>query len=1309
MIFGSIGKIDEPMREEIRNIVDQIDRCLCWDRHKILQQYRKLKRNFDQGKETDASFCRLQKQLNRSLSIVERRQLSVPRFGFPDLPVVDKRDEIQQAILDRQVIIVSGETGSGKTTQIPKFCLSVGRGSKGFIGHTQPRRIAARSVATRIAEELNEEVGKSVGYKVRFHDRTKPEALIKLMTDGILLAEIQSDSYLNQYDTLIIDEAHERSLNIDFLLGYLKWLLPKRSEFRVIITSATIDTERFSKHFDLAPVIEVSGRCYPVEARYREFDVDNQDNNDLARAVLAAVDELVHERLGDILVFLSGEQEIREVAKTLTKHLAMNCEVLPLYSRLNVAEQQRIFQAHKTLRIILATNVAETSLTVPGIRCVIDSGFARMSRYSSRSKLQRLPIEKISKASANQRMGRCGRLGAGVCIRLYDEEDFDSRPEFTDPEILRTNLASVILTMKALNLGDIDSFPFIDPPDSRAIRDGIEILQELNAIDSRGKLTDLGYKLSRFPLDPRLGRMIVSADTENCLTEIAIIVAGLSIQDPRERPVEFAQAADESHRAFQSDDSDFLSLLNIWNHFQEQKRHLSNNKLRKYCRKRFLSYRRLVEWQDIEHQLMQVIKGELSLKPNQLPAQYDQIHRALLSGLLGNVGLKGDGSEYQGARHQKFFIHPSSGLFKIKAKWIIAAERVETTKVYARNVAKIDPKWIIEIGAHLVKKDHYQPHWQKKAARVAVFERVSLYGLIVSSGHKIPYENIDAVVAREIFIRSALVNQEYSTNAAFFLFNQSLLESINYLHHKARRMDFVVDEELIYQFYDERIPDYVVNGRSFEKWRQRIEKSQPALLKLSADYLENSNASPFEQDQFPDEITVVNTKLRVEYQFSPGDDHDGVTAIVPLPQLNQLSAEAFEWLVPGLLKEKIMSLIKGLPKQLRRSLVPAADYAVRFLQTTSSGKGSLYQAFAAFCSKQAGTEIGADTIAKIEVDRYLNFSYSLVDAKGEVIARSTDLNALKQQYGARARDSFSEFSFQPENQQSGFHDWTFGEVPERVEAVRHDQRFVGYSAITDEGVSVGIRYLDTADEAKIQHRQGLIRLFKLLLAKDIRYLSKQFKSKPLIELGYHQLPTHPFLPPQYSIHYLDDVTTATTVTVFIDGREDIRCKALFEQRLKDGKPRLIETAELIAKNMSEILAAHSTIKKQLNKMPKDMIHEDISDQLSLLVYRGFLANVTDQKLVDINRYLNAILYRIEKALQDKQRDQSKLEELLPYWKKYWASVKSQNNVSLISPETDQFRWSLEEFRVSLFAQALKTAFPISAKRLEKAWQSRMVG
>ena len=980
-----------------------IDACLRRDQHRLRRERDRLKAERMRGNDVAGAEAALGQKIAASVAARAARAASVPAISYPEeLPVSANRAEIRRAIEQHAVVIVCGETGSGKTTQLPKICLEAGRGVAGVIGHTQPRRIAARTVGARIAEELGTQLGQLVGYKLRFQDRSRPEGLIKLMTDGILLAETQGDRFLDAYDTIIVDEAHERSLNIDFLLGYLKWLLPKRPDLKIVITSATIDPERFSKHFSDAPIINVSGRSYPVDIRYRAVELEEDDETavDEQAAILSAVDELWREQAGDILVFLSGEREIRETTESLRKHHPQGCEVLPLFSRLSQDEQQRVFKPSGRRRVVLATNVAETSLTVPGIRAVIDTGVARISRYSHRSRLQRLPIEKISQASANQRSGRCGRVGPGVAIRLYSEEDFRARPEFTEPEIQRTNLAAVILQMHALKLGDIEAFPFVEPPDGRYVRDGQRTLRELGALSDEGNLTEIGRRLSKLPLDPKLGRILLAGAEEHCLEEIAIIAAALSVPDPRDRPADKQTQADQKHAPLRDEQSDFLSLLKLWRVFEEQRGQLSRAKLRGWCKENFLSYLRLTEWHDVHGQVMEVVKGELALKPNTQASEYAPIHRALLAGLLSQVAQRKEQAEYLGANGTKLAIHPGSGQFKARPAWIVSAEQVQTTKVYARNVARIDPAWVEQVGAHLVKLQHYEPHWERRAARAAIYERATLFGLTLSSGRSVPYEKVDPKAARELFVRHALVHMEYDSRAPFLEHNLKLLEETEYLQQKGRRVDLLGDEQQLYEFFDARVPEGISTGAAFERWRRDAEKKEPKLLWLTTKDISPGDAE-LDAERFPDHVSAGPLVVQLRYRFEPGHEDDGVSALIPLHVLNQLPEEPFEWLVPGLIDEKIEALVRSLPKNLRVHFVPVPEAVAKAMPLLERGRGSLHAQLANALWRTGGVPVPRDAFREDQLPPHLRMNFVLIDDAQKVIARSRGLAALRE--SARGR------------------------------------------------------------------------------------------------------------------------------------------------------------------------------------------------------------------------------------------------------------------------------------------------------------------
>ncbi len=1288
-------------KEQIKSLRKELAECMQADRFRLKRQLDRLTRELRSGKDLSEQIGRLAVRIDQSRLRKLARKASVPAFEYPDLPVSAKKDEIVQLIRNNQVVIVCGETGSGKTTQLPKICLEAGRGQAGFIGHTQPRRIAARTVADRIAEELGEKVGQSVGYKVRFHDKTHESSLIKLMTDGILLAESQNDRFLNQYDTLIIDEAHERSLNIDFLLGYLKWLLPKRPDLKLIITSATIDPQRFAKHFDDAPIIEVSGRTYPVEIRYRPIELieeDDETSADVQQGIVEAGQELQRDMPGDILVFLRGEREIKEATDSLGKHFSKSYQILPLYSKLSVREQEQIFKPGGKPRIVLATNVAETSLTVPGIRSVIDTGHARISRYSPRSKIQRLPIEKISQASANQRAGRCGRVAPGICIRLYSEEDFQNRPLFTEPEILRTNLSSVILQMSHLKLGEIEQFPFVEPPEAKMIRDGKQVLHEVNALDKAGRLTDTGRRLAKIPADPRLARMLLAADKYNCLTETAIIVAGLSIQDPREKPSDKLQQAESKHAAFRHEHSDFLSFLNLWQHFEDKKKHLSNNKLRKYCRDNFLSYVRMREWHDIHSQIMQVIKGELKLRPNQVPASYDEIHKALLPGLLSNIGFRHEQYEYLGARNLKFFIFPGSGQHKARPKWIMAAEQVETSKVYARTVAKIEPEWIEQAARHLIKRSYYDPHWEKKAGRSAVYERTLLYGITLQAKRKIPYERVDPKGAREIFIRCGLVAQDYHTHAPFFKANQKLLEEVGYIQHKGRRVDLIEDEEWLYQFYDKKLPETVVNGITLDQWRKKVEKDNPKILFLTKEDLTRGGDEHVDEWNFPDVKKIGDLSIKLDYRFEPGHADDGVTAIVPVHQLNQLNATPFDWLVPGMLEEKLTALVKALPKQLRKHFVPVPETVKRCLEIEPDFKGSLYQWLSDRLRKLTGESVPLNEWRPEVLAEHLHMNFRVVDEAGRILGSGRNLKTLQVQFAETAGDSFDELAADELNF-TGCIDWPLDEIPETWSFIQNGQSFLGFPALVDEGETVGVKMFDTREKAGQAHVWGLNKLFQLKCRKSCQYLKKNIPVAKTVPVLYGQLPRHPLLGKREGGDFKQEIVYAVIREVFL-ADSNIRSAAQFEQVLQQGKTGMVDAGNRLGQSLDQIMALLPQIRKFL-KQPC-ILHdtrEDIEQQLALLLYQGFIRYTPMEQIRHIVRYLKAILMRLEKQKNEAQN----LAQLQRYWLRYWGYVEKQAEKNQLWPEQDKFRWALEEFRVSLFAQQLKTAYPVSAKRLDKLW------
>lgn len=1230
----------------------------------------------------------------------QRRYLARPRPTFvDDLPVVQKREEIARAIAENQVVILCGETGSGKTTQLPKICLEMGRGIDGMIGHTQPRRIAARSVAARIAEELRTPLGQAVGYKIRFGDHTAPDTYIKVMTDGILLAEIQNDRLLRQYDTLIIDEAHERSLNIDFLLGYLRQLLPKRRDLKVIITSATIDPERFSRHFDDAPMLTVSGRTYPVDVLYRPVKSDDPEEEDRqqTQAIVDAVKELSERSASDVLVFLSGEREIREAAEELRNHHPTETEILPLYARLSAAEQARIFQPHSRRRIVLATNVAETSLTVPGIKYVIDTGYARISRYSARTKVQRLPIEAISQASADQRKGRCGRMSEGVCIRLYSEQDFLSRPQFTEPEILRTNLASVILQMKTARLGEIEDFPFIERPDGRLIRDGYLTLHELGAVDDENELTPLGRQLGRLPVDPRIGRMILAADKENCLSEVLVIAAALSVQDPRERPAEMQTVADQSHKQFEDLESDFLGFLKIWDFFKEKAKHLSGSQLRKQLRQNFLSYLRLREWQEV-HQQLHTVVTEMGWKPNRSPATPDRIHRALLTGLLANVGNKTETTEYAGLHSSRFSLFPGSVLFKQRPKWVMAAELVETQRLYARTVGKVLPDWIERAAAHLVKHSYSDPQWSIDRGDVVASERVSLKGLVLVPHRHVSYGRIDPRTAREIFIHSALVEGEFRTRADFFAHNRNLLDEVRLLEAKTRRRDLLAPAKQRFAFYAARIPDGIYNAVLFEKWRKEAELEKPRLLFMDLNDVANPEVRDISAGDFPNQLRIGNLTVELTYLHDTGRADDGITALVPLAILNQLPAAPFDWLVPGWLHEKVVELIRTLPRPMRTKLVPAPDSATAALTGTSeTDRAAAFLPIIAFqLGKVIGELIPPQTIDVQSIPSWLRMNFRILDSAGKSIAMGRDLPALRAQLGIAARESFA--ALPP----SEFHldnltRWEFGDLPERIEIHRGSATFSGFPAVIDQRTAVGLRVLDSREASVHANRAGVRRLFMLQLGSEIKQLARGLENIEQMSLLYKPLGSWAELREEL-------LSTAVDRSMF-NPAEDIRSREVFVNKAKDAWIALSAATRELNRLTLEILQTFNETNLALEREFPPLLEgpvNEMRDQLRKVVPKTFLSVTPPDWLQHLPRYVKAIHIRMTKLTNaGLQRDQEIAGAVRALSAAYSQKRASHAARGLIDPELGKLWWMIQELRVSLFAQELKTAFPVSVQRVER--------
>ncbi|MFM0400602.1 ATP-dependent RNA helicase HrpA [Paraburkholderia aspalathi] len=1314
----------------------------------------------------------------------------IPPITFPEaLPVSGRREEIARAIAQNQVVIVCGETGSGKTTQLPKICLELGRGlgagGSGLIGHTQPRRIAASATGRRIAEELGTPFGEVVGYKVRFTDNLSPGASVKLMTDGILLAETQTDPLLKAYDTLIIDEAHERSLNIDFLLGYLKEILVKRPDLKLIVTSATIDADRFARHFGRddkpAPVIEVSGRLYPVEVRYRPVAEDSpavkaaegsssasresrdrpktqrETDRDLMEAIVDAVDELCREGPGDVLVFLPGEREIRDAAEALRKHHPPHTEILPLFARLSAAEQERVFRTSNARRIVLATNVAETSLTVPGIRYVVDTGLARVKRYSYRNKVEQLQVESISQAAANQRAGRCGRVADGICIRLYEESDYQGRVRFTDPEILRSSLASVILRMKSLHLTAIETFPFIEPPPGRAIADGYQLLNELGAVDDDNQLTPLGRELARLPLDPRVGRMILAARDQQALKEVLIIASALSVQDPRDRPIEAQEQADQAHRRFADERSEFLQWLKIWNWFEEAIAHKkSNRQLQDECRKNFLSQLRLREWRDVHSQLLTVVR-EHGWRLNEAEATFEQIHLALLTGLLGNIGLKADDEPYfLGARSIKFYLWPGSALVKKAGKWVMASELVETSRLYARCIAKIEPEWIEKIGEHLLKKSLSEPHWEKRAAQVSAFERAVLYGLPIYHRRRVSFGKQDPARARELFIRGALVEGEFDTKLAFFAHNRKLLADIEQLEHKSRRQDVLVDDELIFGFYDQALPKGIYTGASFERWyRDEVKKSgQPEdklrLLYLSRDDLMRHEAAGVTTDLFPKRMTTAGVEMALTYHFEPGSPRDGVTLAVPLYALNQVDARRCEWLVPGMLKEKTQLLLKSLPQKLRRHCVPLPEFAAGFVERHSGprfGAGGLLETLIADVREQTQVAMKQSDFKLETLTPHLFMNFKVVDEHGRQLAMGRNMSQLRAELGGQAQQHFQKIASgaagvaladagggggvavgaqaggaagaasgavsrgkgttapgpqtAPQEGAAGtalyekLTTWNFGKLPELLEIRRGGQTLFGYPALVDRGTHCDVEVFDSPDEAARIHRAGLRRLFALQLKEPIKYLEKNLPGLREMAMQFMPRGTQEELRDQLIDTALDRACLQDPLPA-----DDVS----FHTRRDEGRSRLTLLAQEIARLVGQILTEYATLTKKLVQAKSfAAAHADMQNQLDGLIGKRFVVDTPYAQLAHFPRYLKGIALRIDKLKADSARDARQFAEFHPLLQNYQRALAQRGGV--LDPRLSEFRWLLEELRISLFAQELRTPMPVSVKRLYKVWES----
>ncbi|MEE5085940.1 ATP-dependent RNA helicase HrpA [Pseudomonas alliivorans] len=1291
----------------IDQLLKNLDQAMIGDRHRLRRQLHELRKKPDEAKLTQW-VARVQ----ASCAQVTSRRESVPTVRYDDnLPIAAKRDEIKDALLKHQVLIIAGETGSGKTTQLPKICLEIGRGQHGLIGHTQPRRIAARSVASRVADELATPLGALVGYQVRFEDQSDSNTLIKLMTDGILLAETQHDRFLERYDTIIVDEAHERSLNIDFLLGYLKTLLPRRPDLKVIITSATIDLQRFSEHFNDAPIIEVSGRTFPVDTWYRPLTSEQdeegnsvEDDLTVDQAILATLEELAdferseRKSPGDVLVFLPGEREIRDAAEMLRKAQLRHTEILPLYARLSPAEQQRIFQSHPGRRVVLATNVAETSLTVPGIRYVIDTGTARISRYSYRAKVQRLPIEAVSQASANQRKGRCGRVEPGLCVRLYSEEDFNARPEFTDPEILRTNLAAVILQMLHLRLGEITDFPFIEPPDGKAISDGFNLLQELSAVNRENQLTPLGRQLARLPVDPRMGRMLLEAARQGSLQEVLIVASAMSVQDVRERPPERQQAADQAHAQWKDADSDFAGLVNLWRGFEEQRQALTSSPLRNWCRRNFLNYLRLREWRD-SHRQLSLICRDLQLTVNKEPADYPKFHKAILSGLLSQIGQKADEGDYLGARQRRFWIHPSSGLGKKRPQWLMTAELVETTKLYARMVAKIDADWIEPLAGHLIKKNHFEPHWEKKRGQVVAFEQITLFGLIVVGRRPVHFGPVDPVVSRELFIREGLVRGDIQSRAKCLSANTLLLEQLDELEAKARRRDILADEDTLYAFYEARIPAEIHQTATFDSWYKTESQKNPQLLIMREEDVLAREASEVTAAQYPDTLRLGELSLSLTYHFEPNHPRDGVTLRVPAPLLLSLPAERLEWLVPGLLETKCIALVRSLPKAVRKNFVPVPDFIKAALQRITFGEGSLTEALGRELLRMTGARVTDEAWAEAtqQLESHLKMNLEIVDGDGKFLGEGRDLDALTARFAEASQAALA--VAQTAKSQQPVEAKVFAPVAQKTQQNIAGLSMTVYPALVEEGGTVKEGRFSTQAEAAYQHRRALQRLLLQQLAEPAKFLRSKLPGQTELALLYRELGRIDAL--------IEDILLASLDSCVLEGeaelpRDGVGLLSLAERKRADWT----EHAERLAKLTLEILKLWHGLQKRFKgkiDLAQAVALNDIKAQLGKLVYPGFVRETPAQWLKELPRYLKAIEMRLEKLPGQVQKDRVWSIELAGLWAQYQARADKHRQEGKRDPELAVYRWWMEEYRVSLFAQQLGTKMPVSDKRLSKQW------
>lgn len=1220
-------------------------------------------------------------------------------ISYPEqLPVSERREDIKRALNKHQVLVVAGETGSGKTTQLPKICLEMGRGTLGRIGHTQPRRLAARTVAQRIASELNTELGSVVGYQVRFTDQVSDASAIKLMTDGILLSELQHDKNLSQYDTLIIDEAHERSLNIDFILGYLKQLLPRRPDLKVIITSATIDVERFSQHFDNAPVIEVSGRTFPVDVHYFG-DIEDRDQG-VTEQIASLVDDIESQRFGprgDVLVFLPGEREIRDLSKRLkaTEHR----QILPLYARLSAAEQNKVFNpSGRGMRVILATNVAETSLTVPGIRYVIDPGDARISRYSHRTRLQRLPIESISQASANQRKGRCGRVAEGVCLRLYSEEDFNSRPEFTDPEIFRTNLAAVILRMLQLGIGEPGDFPFVDPPEPKMVRDGFKLLEELGAVSKRGKLTSTGHKMARLPVDPKLARMLLAAVNSQCIAELLVIVSAMAVQDPRERPAEKKAQSDQAHARFNHTKSDFMAWINLWRYYEEQRQSLSQSQLRKLCKKEFLSYLRMREWRDLHVQLT-IACRQIGFKVSSALAEdenYEGIHKALLAGLLGQIAQQDEGRQFNVARNRKAQIFPGSSQYRKPPRWLVSGEIVETSQVFARQCAAIEPDWLLNVNPYLLKYHHYEPSWQLRSGRVMALERITLFGLTISDGKRVHFGTIDPKVAREIMIRDALVPGNFKSPPAFLKHNLRMIREVQDMESRVRRRDLLVDEEALFAFYDERLPSHVVSGSSLEKALTKT-ADLASTLQLKRDQVLTRDPDAELTEQFPSTLTWASVDYKLSYQFEPGKANDGVSVTVPLPLLNRAPRYRFDWLIPGLLREKCIALIKGLPKPLRKQLVPVPDVVDTLLEHITPDDRDLCAALSDVLKRQRNITVPVGEWGEERLEDFYRMNIRVVDEHGKLLAQDRNMAHLVEQFrddnqSAQASKSGMGFEQRPVS------DWDFGVLPREWKSRAAGMEVLAYPALVVDKDQVSLTLLDYSGDAELAHRKGFATLALKRSSQTSKYLKKQLLSTNEAALALAGCGVD-----------RGALVHEMIMTAFILTLQDApapRSDEEFEKCLANARTTWVPQALELERALVNFLLPVAQALNKLKAYPKAQFQDsrtDIQQQVQALLNTERLFHTPGRWLEYYPRYGKALLHRVERLSGQYAKDQKGMAMLAPFAAQLKEAREQRVGLEALCSEAQELFWMLEEFRISLFAQQLGTKIPVSSKRLEQQW------